>query len=34
MGEEADPQLLTTTSLQVVVESGKVSFVPPLLQSK
>ena len=33
MGEEANPQL-TTTSLQVVVESNKVSPEPPLLQTK
>ena len=33
MGEEADPQL-TTTSLWVVIESNKVSPEPPLLQTK
>ena len=33
MGEEADPQL-TTTSLQVVTESNKVSSEPPLLQTE
>ena len=32
MREEADPQL-TTTSLQVVIESNKVSPEPPLLQT-
>ena len=31
--EEADPQL-TTTSLQVVIESNKVSPEPPLLQTE
>jgi len=31
--EEADPQL-TTTSLQVVIESNKVSSEPPLLQTE
>ena len=30
MGEEADPQL-TTTSLWVVIESNKISPEPPLL---
>ena len=33
MREEADPQP-TTTSIQVVIESGKVSPEPPLLQTK
>ena len=31
--EEADPQL-TTTSLQAVIESNKVSPEPPLLQTE
>jgi len=33
MGEEADP-CFTTTSLQVVVERGKVTPEPPLFQTK
>ena len=33
MREEADPQL-TTVSLQVVIESNKVSPEPPLLQTE
>ena len=33
LGEEADPHL-TTASLQVVVESNKVSPKPPLLQTE
>ena len=33
MREEADPQP-TTTSIQVVIESGKVSPEPPLLQTE
>jgi len=33
MREEADPQL-TTPSLQVVIESNKVSPEPPLLQRR
>ena len=32
-GEEADPHL-AITSVQVVVESDKVSLEPPLLQTK